>query len=402
MIRKFSYALLLLSALVLVASCGKEAGKGAEPQQPAGDAVIELYLAASPAEVATKATEIATAEESKVNTIDLFVFDEKGYLNAYKHFTGYNASTPPSVNCLSGDKKTIYALANSGLSEGYFKQYISTVEDLRKTAFTLKDNYRPSSGGSGTGTLDNFEMWGSAGPMALASGTNTVEITLTRVVSRVVLGKIVRNFTSPLLYNADFRIVAIYMSNVPGTYGLAEAESARYRTSDSAPWINPYKYDSDHTPYPGYIDIDTDADRWLRYKYAAPVPISQGGTLNVGVRFYMFPNDAPFDAPEGGETDTFKLRQTKLVIEATCNGTTCYFPIPIVEMASYPRLPEDDPGYATQKASFQGLRANRSFHLDEIVLTRLGTNNPDIPVHTADIIPGISIQPWDIDPNLNI
>lgn len=392
-------ALLLLSALTMMAACGKNAERGAEPQKE-GDAVVELYLAASPAQVATKATESATAEESKVNTIDLFIFDEKGFLNAYKHFDGYNASTPPSANCLSGDKKTIFALANSGLSEGYFKQYISTLDDLRKISFTLKDNYRPSD--SGKGTLDNFEMWGSAGPMALASGKNTVEITLERVVSRVVLGRIVRNFSSPVLYSADFRIVAIYMSNVPGTYGLSEAESARYGTTDSAPWLNPYKYDTAHTPYAGYVDIDTNTDRWLRYSYPSPVPVSQGGSLNVGTRFYVFPNNAPFDAPEGGETDTFKLRQTKLVIEATCNGTTCYFPIPIVEMASYPRLPEDDPGYAAQKASFQGLRANRSFHLDEIVLTRLGTNNPDIPVHTADLIPGITIQPWDVDPSLNI
>lgn len=390
---------MLLSALTMMAACGKNAERGAEPQKE-GDAVVELYLAASPAQVATKATESATAEESKVNTIDLFVFDENGYLNAYKHFNEYKAATPPSVNCVSGSKKTIFTLVNSGLSEGYYKQYISTLEDLRKSTFTLKDNYRPSAGGNGT--LDNFEMWGSSGPMALTTGKNTVSITLERIVSRIVVGRIVRNFTSSLLYSADFRIVGFYMSNVTGTYGLSENESDRFRTTESDSWLNPYRYDTAHTPYAGYIDIDSSADRWLHYTYPSPVSLSQGGALNVGMRFYVFPNNAPFDAAEGGETDDFKPRQTKLVIEATCNGETCYYPIPITEMASYPRLPEDDPGYASQKASYKGLRANRSYRLDQIVLTRLGNNNPDVPVHTSDMVPGINIMPWDVIPNLNL
>jgi hypothetical protein len=115
------------------------------------------------------------------------------------------------------------------------------------------------------------------------------------------------------------------------------------------------------------------------------------------------PNNVPFAAATGGDGE-WSPRHTKLVIETEYQGKTYYYAIPIVEIvapdgaawSAYPILPPDDANYAAQAAAYKGLRANRSFEIEELVLTRLGSTNPDEPVMAADVTLTVSVNDWEL------
>ena len=187
-------------------------------------------------------------------------------------------------------------------------------------------------------TLTNFEMVGSKS--VTLPQTSTVSIDVNRIASRVVLKKITRNFTSAALQALDFTVDAIYLVNVAGntSYDLTAAPSTWYNIAENKGELASLLAD---TP---------------------TAPIAQGQAYDTDHTFYAYPND-------------LAVNTTRIVIETTLGTSKYYYPINLPEMA-----------------------ANKSYEIEEVVLTRPGSDNPDEPVSFADATFSINVIDWTVVP----
>ena len=187
-------------------------------------------------------------------------------------------------------------------------------------------------------TLTNFEMVGSKS--VTLPQTGTVSIDVNRIASRVVLKKITRNFTSAALQALDFTVDAIYLVNVAGntSYDLTAAPSTWYNVAENKGELASLLAD---TP---------------------TAPIAQGQAYDTDHTFYAYPND-------------LAVNTTRIVIETTLGTSKYYYPINLPEMA-----------------------ANKSYEIEEVVLTRPGSDNPDEPVSFADATFSINVIDWTVVP----
>ena len=187
-------------------------------------------------------------------------------------------------------------------------------------------------------SLSNFEMVGSKSVTLPQS--EKVSIDVNRIASRVVLKKITRNFTSEALQALNFKVDAIYLINVAGntSYDLSAAP---------AKWYN----------------VAENKDEVASLLYDAPASlITNGQSYSTAHTFYAYPNDLA--------TNT-----TRLVIETTLGETKYYYPINLPEMA-----------------------ANKSYEIEEVKITRPGSDNPDEPVSFADATFSINVIDWTVVP----
>ena len=187
-------------------------------------------------------------------------------------------------------------------------------------------------------SLTNFEMVGSKSVTLPQS--EKVSIDVNRIASRVVLKKITRSFTSEALQALNFKVDAIYLINVAGntSYDLSAAP---------AKWYN----------------VAENKDELASLLYDAPASlITNGQSYSTAHTFYAYPNDLA--------TNT-----TRLVIETTLGETKYYYPINLPEMG-----------------------ANKSYEIEEVKITRPGSDNPDEPVSFADATFSINVIDWTVVP----
>ena len=186
--------------------------------------------------------------------------------------------------------------------------------------------------------LDNFEMVGSK--TVTLPQTGTVSIDVNRIASRVVLKKITRNFTSAALQALDFTVDAIYLVNVAGntSYDLTAAPAAWYNVAENKGELASLLSD------------------------APAAPIVNGQSYDTDHTFYGYPND-------------LAVNTTRIVIETTLGETKYYYPINLPEMAS-----------------------NKSYEIEEVKITRPGSDNPDEPVSFEDASFSVNVIDWTVVP----
>ena len=187
-------------------------------------------------------------------------------------------------------------------------------------------------------SLSNFEMVGSKSVTLPQS--EKVSIDVNRIASRVVLKKITRSFTSEALQALNFKVDAIYLINVAGntSYDLSAAPAKWYNVAENKNELASLLYDA-----PASL-------------------ITNGQSYSTAHTFYAYPNDLA--------TNT-----TRLVIETTLGETKYYYPINLPEMA-----------------------ANKSYEIEEVKITRPGSDNPDEPVSFADATFSINVIDWTVVP----
>lgn len=429
---KKSYLFLSMMLALACVACKKNADIS-NPVRP--DTVVEgrtSYLSFSlSAGKATRANTSKTADEKAVNKIEAFVFNTTGNLDAYGAWTP--AADPSDVqsdefsvssgvattsesgrlSCSTGANKRIYVLVNADWSTTGFgaaggaainpASAISTEADLQALFFRLTSNQQGSPA-----TLDNFQMIGYK-TMDIVPGNQTASLNVESVVARIELKKITKNFSSAAL-NGAISIKGVYMTNVVGSYGIGsgmvdhaaagvgDVTGGVYQVGSSNLWYNRTA---------AATLFDNDADLFANHMLTSPYPTiaedASNDTAGEGAHvFYVMPNNVPWgydhdsDAgtddifgPFGG--DTWSPRHTKLVvvIEYGSPAQTYYYPIPIAENGVYPmgKSGDDGTGYA-------GIKANHSYEIEELELTRLGSVNPDEPVLPADVNFTITVTDW--------
>lgn len=303
-----------LGTILSLASCNKDINR-VDINSSDEPVALTIRLANN----ATKAS-TSTAGEVKVNNLQILVFLQDG--SALDAYGSEDDVTELTLSCTSGPRK-IYAVCNA--------PDLSTVQDETELLDAVS--------GLAHNSVDSFEMIGDK-TETLPKSNAAIEIPVDRLVARVVLKGVTKNFTNPALQAQDFAITGVYMINVAGdiNYGLSAAPSL---------WYNWTKNDGDLTEL-------------LCANINSGIIVTN--TYNTAHTFYVYPNPA-------------NVKPTRLVIEATLGGKVYYYPI---------TLPE--------------IEYNNSYEVSSLVVTRLGSDDPDVPVEFSDEEFSISVNPWTVVP----
>ena len=311
----FSKIILFAFALAtLFSSCNKsgEDLPGSTPEQRYN---INVTLGGAAIEVETKATGEAaavSANEASVSSLQVLVF-RGDFLDAY----GNANSSSVSVSCTAGTR-TIYAVVN-----GPDLSAVTSLSALESTVVDLSAN-----------STNSFVMVGKTS--TTLPGTKSVTVPVSRMVSRIVLKKITRNFLAPALQGLSFRVDSIYVINAAGN-------------------IN---YKMDAAPGKWYNQSKDKGELAALLRDTPGATIANNASYSTAHYFYVMPNPAT-------------SKTTRLVIVATLGTHKYYYPVNLPAMQN-----------------------NKSYEIAGVTIKRGGSDNPDTPVSSDDISFNVTVSGW--------
>ena len=397
-----------LAAIFSLSSCKKdftpspETGQNEESRQLAQITVTVQGAPATKADIATR------NNEDRLNTVEVYVFDAQagsitnGMLESYKKAEDaeilgeQHNNAKVTFNATTG-KKHIYVVANAG------NNYAVTPAAALAQTITTEDEFlavisRFNENAIASGSVATSLLMVGGSENILTQGENNIDISLRRLVARVKIEKITGGFTSPALQASTFTVKKLYLVNV--------AKQAKMVNGD---WSDVFGTESGNTALPdghvlwpeGFIANGT----MKYYKYAVPsvgdendgfflstdtnvrlmtqftTSGGEGVLYGTGANashnylpakfFYAYPNAS---AAERNNSETPDYT-TKLVIETEISvhgkTVTSFYPI---------SLPYLQPNYA--------------YTIENVTITRLGSNNPFLPVTTAECTFSIIVSDW--------
>jgi len=337
---------LCAAAGFLTLSCTKQipaARSGEFSENNPGDKV-ELRVGVTSG-VSTRAVGVKgdKTDEAKVNSLQVLVFRGDA-LDAYGTAADTTALT---LSCTAGDR-VVYALVN-----GQDMKDVQTKSALLKKVSKLSDC-----------TLKSFEMIGVKD--VTLPQTSTVSIDVNRFSSRVVLKKITNALTSKALQAMDFVVDDIYVTNVVGDCEfdrlVGASDTSKVSAYTPAVWYNKMKYEKSN-------DIEAFHHDSTGYKIAYE---SYKDTVHY---FYAYPN--PSEATTTDAKDfiaggtSWSARRTKLVLKCHIGPDVYYYPIilPVIDF-------------------------NKSYEINELKITRPGSDSEDTPVSFSDAVFSVNVVDW--------
>jgi len=282
MYMKKSLLLTGLAAVLVLPACNKTLSPETLPAEP-----IRLVVdVAGDDPGATKSTANPSTGESKVNDLQIFVFNGD-HLDGYGHST--NALTA-TVSCTAGSRD-IYAVVNGGDLAA-----VSSKTALLAQVASLSAN------------LANFAMIGNKTETLKKDGTVAIEVH--RLAARVVL-KGVKNALGNSTQAAAFKLKAVYLTNVAGDINLGE--DAGYTVSH---WYNQRGYQSGNNL--GQATYDS-----------VNKTVAANATYSTAHYLYAMPNAQA--AAVGGP---WTPRASKLVLRCEIAGQDYDYPITLPALQS--------------------------------------------------------------------
>ena len=232
----------------------------------------------------TRATSVTYENESKVNNLQVYVFNG-GCLEDYRDA---GAAMTAQLTATSGER-TVWALVNAPTINN-----VTTETELKAKVSQLTDN-----------KTDGFVMSGCT-TQELKDG-GTVPVTVKRIVSRVSIKKISTDFQYALAQE-NLTLNGIYLINVAADNNYAA-------NGTPAAWINQLGHKDN-----GY-------DKFLYDVVGATVGNSKPYAKEHV--FYPYPNPTKEDTYDG----TWAPRHTMLVVEVTFENNKGYYPVvlPLLE-----------------------------------------------------------------------
>ena len=319
-------------AAFALASCNKEMGTQVDGPMKMVDATVQIVGTPE-----TRVTDATYADESKVNDLQVYVFDADGALENY-----YPAGAATSVTVtVSAGEKTIWAVVNAPATT------VNSLTELKEKATLLQSNAR-----------DNFIMTGSV-TQELVDGGN-VPITVKRIVSRVAIKHIETDFKGSRA-DLELPINAIYLINVAADNNLDVAMSA------PADWYNKLGYSTSVCDGLLFDSIEGVTVKNNVLNDAGEIVTDNSYTVEHA--FYPYPNPII----EETYADEWCPRHTMLVVEVTYQNARKYYPI---------ELPV--------------LERNKTYTIEKLTLTRLPGDVPYKPIETGDANVVITVNDWEM------
>lgn len=314
--------LIAAMAAVVLVGCSEKHLQPAEVETNVQDMDVELTV-----NVPVSVTKVSSAsDESKINGLQVLVFDSNGVLEAFKTGTGSSLT----LTCTSGEKTiAVFANAESMAAVNRYSELDQKVSDLSENEV----------GGLVMEGYKEVEL----------SSSGTVNIALKRLAAKVTIKSIKNSFELAQHQQMEFKLVSVYLVNVAGGQYFNTAVD----TSVPTLW---YHKGSCTSELPFLYDV-LSAENVLAY----------GDTYAAEHYFYCYPNPVSSDVT-GGEQ--WSERLTRLVVEATLDGETYYYPITIDNIA--------------QNSSY-------AYTLE---ITRPGSSSPDIPVDDSAVNFNVTVSDW--------
>ncbi len=212
---------------------------------------------------------------------------------------------------------------------------VTNIEALKAKISDLSDNIE---GG--------FVMFGTE--KADVQLNSTVEVDVTRLVARVVISSVTNAIEIPQYKDAPIKLKDVSLVNVGGCTDL---------TAQRAP-------DADR--YYNKASLAGDLPSLLSKSYQQEIPNAE--SFDADARLYCYPNFAETDSDDS----QWSLRFTRLVVTVEIAGRDWYYPISLAD----------------------GVRANTSYEITELRITRLGSESPDEPIETGSATFTVNVNPW--------
>lgn len=248
----------------------------------------------------------------------------------------YVKDPSPVVSMLSSPgRKKIYAIVNFPDSLGHF----DTEDKMLSKVTDLADN-----------APDALIMAGHTFVDLPVSDTTLIQVR--RFVARVTVGKVTADFPLPSMRECDFVLKAIYLTNVCAAMTLSGVE---------APCDHWYCRGGFHRDIPS---IPVRALVWSQVDRN----LTMVGPCETEYAFYTYPNVTEEDS----DGLPWSVRHTKIVLETEYNEKTYYYPI---------ALPV--------------LHSGKSYDIQEVCLTRPGSDDEDERVESLDATFTITVSDWE-------
>ncbi|HIZ86306.1 MAG TPA: hypothetical protein IAC04_07430 [Candidatus Coprenecus stercoravium] len=307
-------------------------------------APASLTLSINPA--ATKSTEIPSEEtDNAVGTVDVFVFNTPGAsvqghgeLDTYRRFE--NSSEPIEIQTTTGAKK-ICVVVNSKSGD---LTSVTSLSQLQQAVTRLQDE-----------TFGNLTMYGEKD--VTLSAENTVDITVSRFISRITVSSIKTKFNGTPYEGVALTNTKLYLINAHGDKILFNGGATTVPTVLNAGTLNT-------------DDVEGCAQSGLLYDEISAQILDEG--YSTSHHLYTYAN-------ETNDIETC----TKLVMETEINGSKYYYPIP-VNQEGY--------GYTSENGHY-GIKRNTVYSFG-ITISRPGSLDPDEPVETGAVEISINVEDW--------
>lgn len=262
-------------AALAVVGCNKDVVE----QAPSSEEEVRLEVKIPSGDTKVEGTD----EENAVGSLQVFVFDHNGMLEAYAR----SSSNSLSLSCSSGAKEVVALVNAVPLTD------VVSIVDLESRKSYLSDN-----------SVGAFVMEGRSSPTLRAS--SSVEIPVFRIAARVALTGIDVDFELDQHDGQTFQIKAVYLLNVAGDRTYLNA-------SKPSKWHNRMVKEADAPSITGVTLTDAYASKSSPY---------------TGVHYlYCYPNPTSSDVSGG----TWSARFTRLVVEAELGGKLYYYPVSLKE-----------------------------------------------------------------------
>lgn len=334
----------IFMALQLI-SCSKDmnpAINGGETVQKAS-----VILRINNVTKATGALHTSQADDNFINNIAIFVFrkDAAKTLETYKYVRVTDQSMLNGITFeTTTGNKNIFVIANSHDST----QWTGIVSE---TQFLLKEANLKNE------KLKDFTMSGRLDNAAITQ-SNSFNLILKRVVSKIVLNSLRTDFVGTPFQGMQLSNVKVYLTNVHKIRPYIENG-----TTTNPFIINPLQ----NTPST-YSDCQITG-----IVYDVPGVSINDTPYNTKHHFYAYENSI--------SQESASEKFTKLVIEASLNGTTYYYPVDI-----------NREGYGG--TTNNGINRNTVYNLS-IIIKRPGSTSPDQMVEKGTIVTSVTIADWD-------
>lgn len=306
--------------LAAVACCA--CSKGVTSSFEEKNEVVELNFS-----VPVAATKVSgTVVENGVESLQVFVFGEDGQVQS----SGMAEENSLTLTCTTGEKK-IAAVVNSPAVNG-----ISNLSDLEASMSLFSDN-----------STGRFVMSGLE-PKSLTN-SGPVEISVSRLVSKVTLSSVLKAFKLPQHQAMDFELLSVFLTNVPEKVGYLKPLQSDLFIND------------------GVADMDViAASGSLLYDDLGGISVPGGNPTEVGNFLYCYPN--MLKDPE---------KPAYLVVQTRLGEGIYYYTVELPQMES-----------------------NKCYNVS-LTATMPGSLTPDIPVKKGDATFSVIVSDWSENINVN-
>ena len=330
------------AAVVLFGACNQVPQPTTETET--GTLIVKPVLIGEGIATRTAGTDVV-GKEATVTSAQLLIFDTSGHLEYYTTLAGGVTSVP--VQLRVGSMKAWVVANGPDLSN------VKTESALTATVLELSTYNDPST---------DFVMAGSNTCTVTASNTADCVVEISRLVARVTLKSLTSNL--PSAYGA-----------VTVNYVMLENVVSQCRIDGQASglnWYNPMGRATESPLVAAHIvnppTYAADAPSLTYQTLGSSSSFNKGTSYTTPLRFYAYPNNTATD--QTGFATTFTARYTRLVIKATIDGGTYYYPI-----------------------SIPALARNKCYDVS-VTLVGLGSTDPDVPVVKGAFDASFTVKAW--------